>query len=378
MPGIWRNLLAVSGVALVLAACGGPDHGPGPVRAWQTNDAAGGYRQLVGWSQDHVAAAVPAFLRSCARLSRRPDSAPLDPAARGAGFGRVGDWRELCHEAAALPRGDDSAARRFFEANFVPVLASRSGDSEGLITGYYEMVLKGSRTRRGRYQTPVYRRPPELASLPSSLDRASIEDGALAARNLELVWLASPANLFLLQTQGSGRVQLTDGSSMHLGYAGNNGRRPVAVDRLLLRSGAIPAAQFSQSAVHAWMLSHPGQAQAVRRADPAYVFFRELKGDGPVGAEGALLTPGRSLAVDHRYVPLGMPLWLQAKDRYRSTTLHRLVIAQDTGDGIEGPVRGDFYWGSGPQAQARGADFYATGGYHLMLPRNVAARVATR
>lgn len=374
MSKILRNILAFAGVSLALAIFSGGDFGWAPARAQQSTYALGDYGQLAGWSQDNIAAAVPAFMRSCARLLHQPDTAPLDSAAPGARFGRVGDWRGLCQQAAALPAGDDGAARRFFEANFVPALAG----GDGLFTGYYEVELMGSRTRQGPYQTPVYRRPPELASLQYSLDRAAIEDGALAARSLELVWLADPADLLLLQTQGSGRVRLADGGVMRLGYDGNNGRPPVAVDQLLLRSGAIPAAQFSQSAVYAWMRGHPAEARTVRRQNPAYVFFRALNGDGPVGAEGALLTPERSLAVDHRYVPLGMPLWLDAKDRYRPTHVERLVIAQDTGDGIEGPVRGDVYWGSGPPAQARGADFYASGRYWLMLPRNVAAQVAAR
>jgi membrane-bound lytic murein transglycosylase A len=370
MHKILRNLLLFAGVLSGVAWYGGGDFVAAPALGQQAGYSAGDYRQLAGWSLDNIAAAVPALLRSCARLLHQPDGGPLDPVAPSARFGRVGDWRAPCREAAALPPGDDAAVRRFFEANFLPVLAG----GDGLFTGYYEVELRGARTRQGPYQTPVYRRPADAASY----DRGVIEDGALAGRNLEIAWLADPADLLLLQTQGSGRIRLAEGGILRLGYAGNNGRPTMAVDQLLLRSGALPAAQFSQEAVHQWMVSHPVEARTVRRQNPAYVFFRELAGDGPIGAEGALLTPERSLAVDHRYVPLGMPLWLEAQDRYRPTRVQRLVIAQDTGDGIEGPVRGDFYWGSGAEAQARGADFYATGRYWLMLPRTVAAQVATR
>jgi membrane-bound lytic murein transglycosylase A len=143
---------------------------------------------------------------------------------------------------------------------------------------------------------------------------------------------------------------------------------------MLLDKGLIPAAQFSETAVRAWMRDNPDPAKELRRKDPLYVFFQERKGDGPVGYQGAVLTAERSLAVDHRYIPLGAPLWLDAHDKYRPVAVQRLVVAQDTGDGIVGPLRGDFYWGSGKAAQARGSDFFADGQYWVLLPKKVAGR----
>jgi membrane-bound lytic murein transglycosylase A len=175
---------------------------------------------------------------------------------------------------------------------------------------------------------------------------------------------------------GSGRIRLLDGSLERLTYQANNNRPLVNVYQMMLDEGLIPRAQFSENAVRASMRDNPGQARELRRKDPLYVFFQELRGDGPVGYQGAVLTAERSLAVDHRYIPLGVPLWLDAHDKYRPVGLQRLVVAQDIGDGIVGPLRGDFYWGSGREAQARGADFYADGRYWVLLPRNVAARTA--
>ncbi|MBV9858657.1 MAG: MltA domain-containing protein [Alphaproteobacteria bacterium] len=375
MRKIAGKLSAITAIAVLLAGCAAPFGTQSPRLSLSPST----FDQIRGWPQNTAASAVPAFLKSCARLTGRPDAAPLDPAARSADFGRVGDWRPLCRDAAALPRGDDVAARHFFEANFLPVLAGHGGDSDGVFTGYYEVELKGSRQRQGPYQTPVYRRPPELAALQPYFDRAAIEDGALSGRGLEVLWLADPADLLTLQTQGSGRVRLTDGTTTRLVYDGNNGRPTVAVDQLILAHGELPAARFTQNAVRAWMLSYPARAQAIRREDPAYAFFRERQGDGPVGAAGVVLTPERSLAVDRHYVPLGMPLWLEATDRYTGTQLRRLMVAQDTGDGVQGPVRGDVFWGSGPGAQTRGSDLYAGGRYWLLLPRTVAERLsATR
>jgi membrane-bound lytic murein transglycosylase A len=331
------------------------------------------YRQLAGWSSDNIAQALPAFVKSCARIgAQQADSAPLDPNAMGANFGLVRDWRPLCHEAAALPAGNDDAARRYFEANFTPVLVGSKGANTGLFTGYWEVELDGSRTQGGPYQTPVYRQPKDLVAGKPYLDRAAIEDGALTGKGQEVMWLKSADDLFVLQMQGSGRIRLPDGGAVRLVYEANNNQPFVDIYKMMLDQGLIPKEQFSEGTVRAWMRDNPDQAKVLRRKDALYVFFQELKGDGPVGYQGAVLTAERSLAVDHKYIPLGAPLWLDAHDKYRPLQVQRLVVAQDTGDGITGPLRGDFYWGSGKAAQARGSNFYADGQYWMLLPNNVA------
>jgi len=372
----WARAAAALGFGLLLTACGAQTRSAGPAKPPSVQTASAGYSDLAGWSDDAVAAAVPVFLKSCARIATQPDHAPLDTAVRHGEFGKVGDWRPLCRQAAALPAGDDRAARQFFEANFVPVAAQ--GAAAGTFTGYYEAEFQGSRVRDGRFQVPVYRKPSDLVSGRPYLDRAAIENGALGGRSLEVVWLEEPDDVLVLQTQGSGRIKLPDGSTVRLVYEANNSRPTVSVFDLMQKSGAIPLAQFSNAAVRAWMRQNPEKAKAIRQQNPAYVFFKEHNGEGPIGAQGAVLTPERSLAVDHKYVPLGVPLWLEARGVYQPTSVKRLVVAQDTGDGIEGPVRGDYYWGSGAQAAARGGDFYASGRYYLMLPRKIAMAAANR
>ena len=369
--------LAIVGFTIALAACAVqgltaaemPSHPGGRLMLTPTD-----FAQLPGWTDDDVAAALPAFLKSCARFAKEPASTPLDPDAAGTDFGTVGDWRGLCRQASLVPPGNVALARQFFEANFIPELAANGGESQGLFTGYYEPDFTASRRREGKFQTPVYRTPPDLVRGKPYLDRGAIDDGALKGRGLSLMWLASPDDLYVLQTQGSGVMHLTDGATIRLVYDGNNGLPPVNIDKLLFASGVIPPSQFSQEAVRAWMRQHPAAAEALRRKNPEYVFFREHKGDGPIGAQGAVLTPERSLAVDRRFVPLGIPVWLAAHDKYRPVSVRRLVVAQDTGDGITGPVRGDFFWGSGSEASHRGGDFYADGQYYLLLPRNIAVR----
>src|SRR5207248_3203616 len=223
---------------------------------------------------DAVAAAIPAFLKSCGALAPRAETAPLDARTKSGDFGSAAEWRPLCAAAEQLPPGDDKAARQFFETSFVPWLAGNNGAAEGLFTGYFEISLNGSRRPGGAFRTPLYRRPPD----PTRFTRAEIEDGA-------------------------------------------------------------------------------------------------LNGEGPVGAQRVVLTPERSLAVDRAFIPLGLPLWLEAQERFSAGKYRRLLITQDTGGAIKGPVRGDLFWGHGPAAAAGAGAMNARGHYYLLLPRAVAARL---
>ena len=293
-----------------------------------------------------------------------------------ADFGRAGEWRSLCRSAEALPPADDTAARRFFETGFVPLAVSDYGNAEGLFTGYFEIELHGSRRRHGRYQTPIYRKPPDLGSKPQPT-RAEIEDGALAGRGLELLWVDDPIDVFFLQIQGSGRVRLRGGESVRVGYDGQNGHSYVPVGRLLLERRLIPRERLTMMSIRSWMREFPAAGAALRRENPSYVFFREIRGDGPIGSEGVALTPERSLAVDRTFIALGIPLWLEAEERFAQLEgLRRLVFAQDTGGAIKGPVRGDLFWGTGTAAGSRAGAMNATGRYYVLLPRAVAARLA--
>ncbi len=152
--------------------------------------------------------------------------------------------------------GSDGAARRFFEGEFTPMAVADYGVREGLFTGYFEIELNGSRRRHGSYQTPIYRRPPDLGTGPR-YSRAEIEDGALAGRGLELLWVDDPIDAFFLQIQGSGRVRLEDGQTIRLGYDGQNGLPYVAVGRLLIERGQIPREKLTMASIRAWMRAHP-------------------------------------------------------------------------------------------------------------------------
>jgi membrane-bound lytic murein transglycosylase A len=338
--------------------------------------SAAGFDGLQGWAEDRLSRAVPAFLKSCARLLSLPDGAAIDPIPRVADYGRVGDWRELCLAAEAVPPSDDAAARLFFESFFVPLSVADYGQPEGLFTGYFEIELNGSRRREGRFQTPIYRRPPELGSGPL-YSRAEIEDGALAGRGLELLWVDDPIDAFFLEIQGSGRVRLENGSTVRVGYDGKNGLPYVPVGRLLVERGVLPRAQVTMISIRDWMNQHSEAGAALRRENPSYVFFREQGDEGAIGAEGVVLTAERSLAVDRTYVALGLPIWLEADERFAAAeSVRRLVVAQDTGGAIKGPVRGDLFWGTGDAAAWRAGVMNARGRYYLLLPRRIARRLA--
>jgi membrane-bound lytic murein transglycosylase A len=335
-----------------------------------------GFDRLSGWNDDRVGAALPAFLRSCARILQRPGDAAIDATAMSADFGRVGDWQVACQAAISLSPENDNAARRFFESIFTPLAVTDYGMSDGLFTGYYEIELKGSRTRHGPYQTPIYRKPSDLGSGVRPT-RAQIEDGALAGRGLELLWVDDPIDAFFLQIQGSGRVRLDGGGRLRIGYDGQNGEPYVPVGRLLIERGMIPREKMSMSAIRIWMKEHPEAGAALRRENPSYVFFREIAGDGPIGAEGVALTAERSIAVDRTFIALGVPIWLEADERFATVEgIRRLLVAQDTGGAIKGPVRGDIFWGTGAAAGARAGIMNARGHYYLLLPQAVAARLA--
>jgi membrane-bound lytic murein transglycosylase A len=368
-------VLAVAGWGFAVLLLAGLAQDVGPPRLTLTPSEFG---LLTGWTKDRVAAAVPAFLRSCARFLARPDAAPFDTLSARTNFGRIADWRPLCQQAKMLGPGTDMAAHRFFETGFVPMAVADYGEAGGLFTGYFEIELNGSRKRDRRFRTPIYRRPATPA-LETRYSRAEIEKGALSGRGLELVWVDDPIDAFFLHIQGSGRVRLRDGTIIRLGYDGQNGRPYVPVGRLLVERSEIARDRLAMAAIREWMAQHPAAGESLRREDPSYVFFRELHNDGPLGAEQVVLTPRRSIAVDPSYIPFGVPIWLDTEERYRPDRgAHRLMVAQDAGGAIKGPVRGDVFWGTGIDAGKEAGEMDALGRYFVLLPRTAVDRGAAR
>jgi membrane-bound lytic murein transglycosylase A len=366
------------------------------------------FTDLPGWTADDQSAALSALLRTCARFARQSDDTRLPPAPADAGSvgigGTLAEWREACAAAALVPANDAAAARVFFEARFRPFRAANNRESQGLFTGYYEAELRGSREPSAVYHVPLYRTPPDLVSVDLSDfspefagrtiagkvvkgklkpydDRAAIEKGSLKDRGLELIWVDDPVDAFFLQIQGSGRITLDDGTVVRVGYANKNGHIYTAIGRELVKRGVMTPDQVSMQSLRAWLEANPAEAESLMDSNRSYVFFREIPGakadEGPLGAQSVPLTPGRSLAVDRKFVPLGVPVWLDAgdPDDKSKPRLRRLLIAQDTGGAIRGPVRGDVFWGWGKAAADRAGAMRDRGEYYILLPLPAAERV---
>lgn len=379
--------------------------------------AESAWSDLPGWGGNSLGSALPALLRSCEVWRGQGEATPVG---KGGTAGTVADWLPLCDRLQTLGEAEtaspsnptaldqptdpeagaqaDDGARALFEELLRPVVVSNRGEREGLFTGYYEPHLYGSRTPSARYRVPLYVRPPELVTvdlglfrpdlagrriagtvregaLVPYLDRTAVDRGALAGRGLELVWVDDPVDAFFLEIQGSGRIALEEGGELRVGYAGQNGFPYLAIGRELVARGAMSKEQVSMQSIREWLEAHPEEATEVMQKNASYVFFREQLGEGPLGSLGVPLTPGRSLAVDPLFVPLGVPLWLDttlpAADGGESW-LQRLVVAQDTGGAIRGPVRGDVFWGASEEAADLAGRMRQRGRLWLLLPRTVA------
>lgn len=385
---------------LLMAACAPKVPAPAPPAiAFQPASFA----DLPGYSADRVSETLPALTRSCARMTPRNDRR-LDSHDR---YGTGDDWKPFCMALSTLPQGDDNALRRLIESELQPVAVIGDGKPEGLFTGYYEPLVRGSRQKRGTYTTPLYRQPPDLVQVDlgefrDSLkgqriagrvrdgrlrpyeDRGQIDAGALNNKNLEIVWLDDASDAFFLQVQGSGLVQLDSGQKLRVGFAAQNGHPYVAIGRVMIDRGTLTREDVSMQAIRAWLRSHPDAAPELLRQNPSYVFFRELPApkddlDGPPGAQGVALVPGRSLAVDRSHFALGLPLWVAATRPADATNdavpFQRLMVAQDTGGAIRGAVRGDVFWGAGAQAESIAGRMKHPGRSWLLLPKAVAAKL---
>ncbi len=335
-----RGLVAVGLVAAMAATA--------PVAKAEQTRKILTFQDLDGWRADDHRAALDVFLSTCGDL-------------RGA------EWAALCALAATHPK-----PRAFFELFFRPVLIEDG--SPALFTGYFEPELAGSRKRSARFRFPLYRKPPELRSGELWFTREEIEGGGiLDGRGLEIAWVDDPVELFYLQVQGSGRIDLDDGTTIRVGYGGTNGHPYKSPGKELVRRGVYTPHQVSAQVIGNWVRRNPIKGMALLRSNPGYVFFRELPGlgseSGPLGAMNRPLTPLRSLAVDRRFVPLGAPVWVEkgGADAFR-----RLMVAQDTGSAIKGAQRGDLFMGTGDAAGRAAARISDPGRMVVLLPIELA------
>lgn len=361
-----------------------------------------GFKDLEDWSSNDPRPAIEAFRRSCERLLQLPADQKLS----GSGYaGTAADWSAVCRSAPSVTT--PSAARHWFEENFVPLAVGLGATGEGLFTGYYEPELQGRRQIRDQFRTPVYGVPDDLIEVdPDAFryllrgerivgridgqrlvpyaTRAEIDQFGLSRAPI-LFYSDDPAAVFFLQIQGSGRVRFDDGRIERVAYAAQNGWPYTAIGRALIDEGEIAREKMSMQAIRAWMHQHPREARSVMEKDRSFVFFKELPlGDprlGSPGAEGVALTPNASIAIDKRIHPLGAPFYVVAStpdaDASRpERPLRQVFIGQDSGGAIRGPVRADLFFGYGHDAESMAGRMKSTGHLYVLVPKAIAPRAA--
>lgn len=359
------------------------------------------FEDLPAFENDNFLEALPAFLHSCEAILKKPEDTPFLPGK--AEFGKVGDWQEVCGKLAGF-KGDNDALKTLIKQELQPFAIIAAGESasdavgvgasrgasksEGLFTGYYEAGVKGSYKKSAKYKYPLLGRPADLIEInltdfgitaDKSRFFAQVVKDKLALypsrgkieKDLKapvLMWLDNPVDLFILQIQGSGRVLLENGKEVKVGYAASNERPFTSIGKEMVTAGYLSADEASMPNIRKWLLANPKKAKELMKKNHRYIFFKKTKGKAPFGAMGIPLTAGRSMAVDPAYIPLGVPLWLDTSDA-DGVPLQRLMLAQDVGSAIKGPVRGDFFWGFGEKAFAKAGAMKAKGTYYVLLPK---------
>jgi membrane-bound lytic murein transglycosylase A len=335
------------------------------------------WQQLAGWGTDNPTAALEAFAQGCPVLATQ---AP---------------WSRVCGAAPAMKNRRPAEIMRFFETEFEPYQVVNPDETDtGTITGYYEPLLRGSRTRTNQFRHPIYAAPQDLITvdlgelhpdlktrrlrgrlvgnkLVPYLERSEIELAANPLRGLEIAWVDDSVESFFLQIQGSGQILLPDGSRLRVGYADQNGHPFRSLAGLLIRRGELKIERASMQGIKDWATRNPKKVQQFMNGNPSYVFFKELPNEltGPIGTLGVPLTAERSIAVDQRVIPLGVPVFLSTTFPGTNTGLNRLMVAQDTGGAINGGVRADFYWGFGDAAGNQAGKMKQQGRMWVLLPK---------
>lgn len=343
---------------------------------------------IAGWREDDVSAAWPAFIVGCKAVANGAQSAI---------------WQQPCTAAQAVQGTDAASVRAFFEANFSPYqVLGHDGTDQGLVTGYYEPLLYGSRARGDRFRVPLYSPPDDLLTIDLTAlypelrgrrlrgrvegkrvvpywDRAGIDAGNAPVAGHELVYVDDPVEAFFLEIQGSGRIQLENGEVVRLGYADQNGHPYRAIGSVLAARGEMALERTSMQNIREWGRRNSDKLPELLENNPSYVFFREVPAfaagsleaaiDGPIGSLGVPLLPQRTIAVDTRSVPLGAPVVIATTFPSTTQPLQRLVMAQDTGGAIRGAVRADFFWGFGNDAGREAGRMRQQGKLWILWPK---------
>jgi membrane-bound lytic murein transglycosylase A len=350
--------------------------------------SATGFADIDGWSGDDHEAALACFRISARRMAVRPYTTKA-LGVQGAALARIG-------EAALSGSFAGNGARAFFERHFTPFrIEPHSG--AGFVTGYFEPELEASPVRTARFSYPLYSRPPDLAGIDDStrppgmdpsfmfarrttggfaeyFDRPAIEAGALSGQGLELAWIESPVDGFFIHIQGSARLLMPEGEVWRISYAAKSGHPFTPIGAWLVANGQLTREEVTMDSIRQWLLADPVRARELMNRNRSFIFFQRTVQEnpdlGPVAAAGVALTPGRSLAIDHRLHTFSTPIFVKTRENLpqQSAQFRRLMIAQDTGSAIIGPARGDIFIGSGREAGSVAGAIKHAADFVLLMP----------
>lgn len=373
---------------MVLAACDQSEEPVASDPAAAPNYVPVAIEALPGWSSDQLSEALPAWRHSCRKIINFPPAKVLGP-----GAGTAGDWQDLCGQLDELQEDNTASLKKFIETKFLALkVTSTQTDEPGLFTGYFEPILDVARVRSETHNEPIYALPQDhvtvrLGNFDAALKgksfvgrvengqlvpyrvRGEIDRGAITQDAEVLFWARDPLDVFILQVQGSGIAEMSDGASQRIGFAGHNGHAYGSLGRWLIAEGELQPNAAAWEDIRNWLETNPGKARSALAMNPRFIFFRELDGDGPLGAAGVPLVAERSMAIDREYMPLNVPVWLDIEHPDGKQRLQRLMLAQDVGSAIKGVVRGDFYWGTGRAALDKAGRMKSTGSYYILVPK---------
>lgn len=332
------------------------------------------FSDLDNWKNDDSLLALKTFLKSCSQMAKLDKWKVLSEELYNL---KVDDLRNVCDIANVIAGTSPQDARTFFESWFTPYLVVDKEDGKtGLFTGYYEISIKVSRTRDEEYKYPIYKRPDDLTNLPY-YSRKEIEDGALSGKNLELFYTNSKVDLAFLQIQGSGILELNDGTTTKVAFNGRNNRDYKSIGSILIEKGYMKRKKVNATSIKEWFKNNPDKIDEVLNENESYIFFKERPDDYIRGAHGSILTPFRSIAIDYRLLPYGFPFWIETevKENNEEKKFERLVISQDTGSAIKGAVRADIFFGSDERAEDLASNMNSKGKYYILLPNTVIQKI---
>jgi membrane-bound lytic murein transglycosylase A len=368
-----RNyIIKLLSVALLISVVSCSHKKPAVIR--EARLEAVSYSNLKHWEYDDQLEGLDAFRKSCKAILKKK---PEQPISRLTSLGgKVKDWLPVCKAATHTHVVNSKQARQFFEHWFRPYIVSdKSGNPEGKFTGYYEIELRGSRCKTRDCIHPVYAPPRDIHKHKGKphFTHASINNGCLNNKGLEIAYVDDKARLFFMHIQGSGVVKMDDGRELKVGYAEQNGHPYKTIGPLF--KNYTKDRIGSATDMMEWMCRNKKVALKIMEENPSYVFFRELNGDGPVGGQGVALTAERSLAIDAKLYPYGTPVWVETTTpkipSFPPIEYSRIFVAQDTGGAIKGAVRADIFYGRGRDAEELAGYMNNKGRYYMLFPKNI-------